>query len=335
MSSRAIFPLLLAIGGWVAGCGNNDSGGTSNMCPASIDGVSVSLRVATGTLCGTLRVPEGAHTVALLVPGSGPTDREGNSAYGVRTDAYAKLAAVLAARGVASLRYDKRGIGASASAAASESDLRPSDGADDVAGWLAHLKADDRFEKTIVVGHSEGSLLAAQAMQRVPADAFISLAGPGRPMTQVFHDQLARRLSGEPLARADAMLQQLANGAPVANVPPALAYSFRPSVQPYLMELLRYQGAVEVAELAMPTLIAQGTTDVQVTVADARALSAARPRADVLVVDGMCHSLKIASLDEADQTAALIDPSRPLAKALVDGIYAFLDKIVARSIAVK
>lgn len=335
MSSRAIFPFLLAICGCVISCGDHDASSALGACAASADGETVSLRVATGTLCGTLRVPEGAHTVALIVPGSGPTDREGNSANGVRTDAYAKLAAAFAERGVASLRYDKRGVGASAGAAPSEIDLRPSDGADDVVGWLVQLKADSRFARTIVVGHSEGALLAAQAMQRVPADAFISLAGPGRPMTQVFHDQLARKLRGAPLARADAMLQELANGVPVANVPPALAYSFRPSVQPYLMELLRYQGAVEMGELAMPTLIAQGTTDVQVTRDDARALAAARPRAELLVVEGMCHSLKMASLDEADQTAALIDPSRPLAKGLVDGIYAFLDKVATRTLAMK
>jgi pimeloyl-ACP methyl ester carboxylesterase len=330
MSSPGFFSVLFAIGGLAVACGTSDASGPSGRCPASSDGASVSLQLSSGTLCGTLQAPEGARTVALLVAGSGPIDREGNSVYGVRTDAYAKLARALSQHGVASLRYDKRGVAASAAAAPSEVDLRPRDGADDVAGWLAQLKADGRFDRAIVIGHSEGSLLAAIAMERAPADAFISLAGPGRSMVEVFHDQLAQKLRGEALAAADTMLRTLASGKSVNDVPPALAYSFRKSVQPYLMELLRYDGARELSKLRVPTLIAQGTTDALVTVDDARALAAAEPEAEVLVVEGMSHTLKIASLDEADQAAALTDPARPLATALVEGIYAFLDKVAAR-----
>jgi pimeloyl-ACP methyl ester carboxylesterase len=327
------FPLLLSAAlALAAGCGNDDAPGRASACPAVTNGEGATLRVATGNLCGTVRMPEGGgpHVVALLVPGSGPLDRDGNSADGVRTDVYAQLAEVLARRGVASLRYDKRGVGASAGTTSSEIELRPEDEADDVAGWIAQLKADARFGKVVVIGHSEGALLAMIAMQRTPAAAFISLAGPGRRMTEVFHDQLAQKLDGPLLARADGILDRLASGQLVPDLPAELADPFRPSVQPYLQALLPYEGAALLANLAMPTLIAAGTTDRQVPVEDARALAGARPDASVLVVDGMCHTLKMALPSDADQAAALYDRSRPLATALVEAIDAFLDRSVSR-----
>ena len=226
---------------------------------------------------------------------------------------------------VASLRYDKRGVAASARTLAAESDLRPQDEADDVAAWLRQLKDDPRFAATILVGHSEGSLLGMLAVQKVPVAAFISLAGPGRRMVHVFRDQLARQLGGTLLDQANHILDELDAGRGVADIPAALSSVFRPSVQPYLIALLKYDPSVELAKLTAPTLIGQGTTDVQVAVTDAQALAAARPDAQVLIVDGMCHVLKMATIDDADQRAVLSDPARPLAPALVDGINAFLD----------
>jgi pimeloyl-ACP methyl ester carboxylesterase len=326
MLARNFWRLVGVASFFLGACGNDNSQGDETTCPPDPSGAVATLRLPSGSLCGTLQTPAGAgpYPVALIVPGSGPTDRNGNSAFGLRTDAYRELAEELAGRGVASLRYDKRGIGASVRAV--EADLRPADGADDVAAWLSQLKADPRFSAVIVAGHSEGSLFGMLAMQKVPAAAFISLAGPGRRMALVFREQLAQQLEGTLLEQANQILDQLDAGHMVADVPAQLASVFRPSVQPYLIALLQYDPSSELAKLTAPTLIAQGTTDVQVNVADARALAAARPDAQVLVIDGMCHVLKLASLDRADQLAALSDPARPLAPALLEGINAFLHR---------
>jgi pimeloyl-ACP methyl ester carboxylesterase len=319
--------LIAALSFYLASCGNDDPPSDADVC--SLDSsdpyaTRATLRVANGPLCGTLRLPEtpGPHPVALIVAGSGPTDRDGNNAFGIRTDAYAELAEALALRGVASLRYDKRGVGASAKTA--ESDLRPADEAGDVAAWMRQLKRDRRFTEIIVVGHSEGSLLAMLAMQKESAAAFISLAGPGRRMAQVFRDQLARQLSGLLLEEAYRILGVLEAGRTVADIPVALSSVFRPSVQPYLIALFGYEPSAELAQLTVPTLIAQGTTDVQVAVADAQSLAAGRPDAQLLLVDGMCHALKMATGDNVDQIAVLSDPARPLAPALVNGVDTFL-----------
>src|SRR5689334_5715682 len=132
-------------------CGTDGQSSDSGACPADPSGTAAILHLASGSLCGTLQIPAGAapYPVALIVAGSGPTDRNGNSAFGVRTDAYRELAAELAQRGVASVRYDKRGVGSSAKI--SEIDLRPEDEAGDVAAWLSQLKADPRFSTVTII----------------------------------------------------------------------------------------------------------------------------------------------------------------------------------------
>ena len=92
----------------------------------SIPSVPLTLKTPTGDIAGSLVVRPGTaqHPVVLIIAGSGPTDRDGNSPAPIapgktlRTDSYKLLAQALAAEGIASVRYDKRGIGASAKAMA-------------------------------------------------------------------------------------------------------------------------------------------------------------------------------------------------------------------------
>ncbi len=141
-----------------------------------------SLSVSGGTLHGSLLVPPGSAPVpiALLISGSGPTDRDGNTPLlPGKNDSLKLLAEGLAARNLASLRYDKRGIGESVGAGRNESRLRFENYIDDAAAWGQRLRKDKRFSSLVIVGHSEGSLIGAVAAQKIPADAFISLEGIG------------------------------------------------------------------------------------------------------------------------------------------------------------
>jgi pimeloyl-ACP methyl ester carboxylesterase len=281
------------------------------------------LSTASGTIRGTLLLPAGCSrpTVALIVPGSGPTDRNGNSA-GITADAYRWLANSFAEQGVASVRYDKRGLGGSADAR--EPELRFEPYVADVAAWITRLAADPRFAGVMLAGHSEGSLIGILAIERAPVAAFLSLAGPGRPFGEVLREQIGRGNSGALLTRANQILDELEAGREVADVPPELALLFDPGLQPYLISIFQYDPAIEIAKLTAPTLIAQGTTDFQVSVMDAEKLAAARPDAQLLLVSGMNHMLKSATLDLADQQLAYTDPTRPLAPDLVQGIDTFL-----------
>ena len=141
------------------------------------------LKTASGDIYGTLMTPKGIKSspVVLFIAGSGPTDRNCNNTSGMNTNAYQMLAEALAKKGIASLRYDKRGIAASAAALKSESDIKIENYVDDAIAWVDMLKADARFSKIYILGHSEGSLIGMLAAKQTKVDGFISLAGIGRP----------------------------------------------------------------------------------------------------------------------------------------------------------
>jgi hypothetical protein len=283
------------------------------------------LPTATGTIYGTLALPAKTPApVVLIIAGSGPTDRNGNSPkMGVEPETYRLLAADLAQRGVASVRYDKRMIGASATATDKESDLRFDTLIDDAAGWLKLLAGDARFSRTIVAGHSEGSLIGMIAVPRAPAAAFVSLAGAGRSAPTILREQLKRVATPAQYAQADAIITQLQQGHTVADTPKDLDVLFRPSVQPYLISWFKYDPAVEIAKVRIPATIVQGTADVQVTVVDAQALKQGDPSATLVIVKGMNHELKYAP-DTSTQTAILAgyqNGSLPVDPQAIDAVY--------------
>ena len=290
----------------------------------------VSLTTPTGVLFGTITRPIALtrYPMVLLIAGSGPTDRNGNTIGAANGPASLRLLAEgLAARGIAALRYDKRSIGASRSAAVSESALRFDMLADDAAAWVRQLRTDPRVTSVSIIGHSEGSLLGMLATQRAPVDVFVSIAGPARRADLVLHDQLAAALPPALLAQSDSALARLAAGDTVTRTPPGLDALFRPSVQPYLISWFRYTPTVELAKLRVPVLIVQGTHDFQVMPTEATLLAAAVPRATTLVVEGMNHVLKVAPADRSQQIArAYVDPTIPLAAPLLDSLVAFVGR---------
>lgn len=285
------------------------------------------LAVHGGVLHGTLSLPDGQGKVpvVLLHAGSGPTDRNGNSAMlPGQNNALRMLAEALARNGIATLRYDKRGIGASASAGRREADLRLDDYIDDATAWLRQLRADPRFTNVLMAGHSEGALIAMVACQKAQLDGCVLIAGAGNALDDILRVQLKPRLPPELYAQNERILLALKRGEQVSDVPPALLALYRPSVQPYLISSMQVDPRAVVGTLRMPLLILQGATDLQVSVADAQALSAAAPAARLVIVPGMNHVLKMVSGDLAQQMPSYGDPALPLAPALVDAVTAFV-----------
>ena len=240
------------------------------------------------------------------------------------------LAEGLAERGIASVRYDKRGVKASAKAATSELELRFEMYADDAAGWVTLFRDDARFSTVTILGHSEGSLLGMLAAQRSAADAYISVAGIARPANLVLHEQLAPSLPAELLKQADGALAALAAGGTADSVPPQLAMLFRPSVQPYMISWFRWNPSTEIARLQLPILILQGTTDAQVIPAEADSLGKAQPKAAISKVVGMNHVLKLVPADPAAQAKSYTDPSLPVAAELVKQVVRFVRTVKRR-----
>jgi pimeloyl-ACP methyl ester carboxylesterase len=286
---------------------------------------TVTLSRAPGQLAGTLLVPPGSTPVpvVLLIAGSGPTDRDGNGP-GFTPASLRQLAESLAARKIAMLRFDKRGVGGSSSATIPEAQLTFEMLAEDVAAWIRRLATDRRFSRVIVAGHSEGALLGLVALRQAPAAAYISLEGPARSADEVIHDQLAKQLPPPLMAQSDSILARLKRGVTVDSTPPALAALFRPSVQPYLISWFRHSAQSEIARLAIPCLVVQGSHDLQVAPAEADLLQRANPRCRAARIDGMNHVLKQAPADMAGQMPSYRGPDAPLAPGLVDSIASFV-----------
>ncbi len=288
----------------------------------------ITLETPTGTLHGTLELPENTsapYPVALIIAGSGPTDRNGNnSLFSGPNDSLKMLAEALAARGIASLRYDKRGIGQSAKSIGNETDLRFETLIEDARLWGEQLKQDARFSKLVVIGHSEGALIGSISAGQVKADCFISIAGTSRPAGDLILEQIRTQLPDDLVKKSEAIVLALTKGQTIEDVPPQLGALFRASVQPYLISWFHYNPSDEIVSSSQRILIVQGTTDIQVGVDEAQALSQAEPRAELLIVSGMNHVLKDVPNERDKQLASYSDPSLPINQTLVDTVARFI-----------
>lgn len=287
----------------------------------------VTVPVAAGVISGTLMIPSAPTApmpVVLIIPGSGPVDRNGNAGP-MRSDMYEKLARGLASAGIASLRYDKRGIGASA-VSQTESQLRFNDYVDDAQALAHTLEADKRFSRVVVIGHSEGSLIGTMLVQRDPKIArFISLEGPGRNFAALINVQVNENPANGPYVKEiEDINASLLAGKTVANVDPVLMGLFHPSVQPFLISEYRIEPQRELAKVRIPVMIVHGTHDVQVFAQDEKNLLAADPKARDVEIDGMNHMLVDAPAQYIANVQTYGDPELPLDPKLIPALAPFI-----------
>lgn len=286
----------------------------------------LTLKTKTGNIEGTLMYPSAPLPVpvALIIAGSGPTDRNGNNPM-MTNNSLKMLAEALASNGIATLRFDKRGIAASKNAGVNESELRFEMYVDDAVEWVSLLKKDISFNKIVIIGHSEGSLIGMIAAQNPEVDQFISLEGAGQPADQIIREQLK---SQPPVIMKQSVpiLDELVKGNTVANVPPMLNTLFRTSVQPYMISWFKYDPQKEIAKLTKPVLIVQGTTDIQVNADDATRLHEANQGSKLALIEGMNHILKNAEADKMKNMLTYRQPDLPLNTELAKVISDFILK---------
>ncbi len=281
-----------------------------------------------GALEGEALLVNDPRAGVVIIPGSGPTDRDGNGAVGLRSDSYKLLAEGLAAAGISTLRIDKRGFFGSEAAISDPEAVTIAAYAQDARRWVEAFS--DRLGKDCIwlAGHSEGGLVALVAAEG-PADApicgLVLLATPGRPIGTLMREQFRKNpLSAPYLAELDALVAGLERGTyrDEAEISPVLRPLFRHGLQRYMIDLFSYDPAAIARSVPLPALVLQDGSDIQVTPGDAERLLAALPDGELVLLPDLTHMLKH---DVAgDPLATYRDPSLPLGPDVVPAIVDFI-----------
>ena len=204
------------------------------------------------TLSGTLTFPEGWNgrkkvPVAIMVSGSGLQNRN-EELFGHKP--FLVIADYLARRGIATLRYDDRGAGASKGNAANAT---TEDFMEDAIAGLNMLKDTRKFNKIGVIGHSEGGEIAFMLASRKQVDFLVSLAGPG-----VQGDSILLLQNINALRKA---------GYPMTPTKEQIRESIKAQKNPWLDFFIDYDPLVDIREIRVPALILNGEKDTQVEAA--------------------------------------------------------------------
>ena len=297
---------------------------TDTLPPAAAIESPYTIRSAGLELQGTLTIPRGVTQpvpVVVIIAGSGPTDRNGNSVLGIRPNSYAQLAWRLAERGIGSLRYDKRGLPGTQGTF----DIRQmtlADFAADAGAAADSLSRDRRFSRVGFLGHSEGASLALIAAgQGAPVFGVIHVSGLGRRTGEVVREQLSRQFDSVTLVRYDTAMTHYLLGEQPADVPPQLAMLFVPVNRTFMISMMAFDPPAALRAVRQPVLIVQGETDLQARVVDAERLHAARPDAELVVIPRANHVLKqVTDTTIIGQLPSYQNPAIPIMPEVVTAI---------------
>lgn len=287
-----------------------------------------------GKISATIDMPEaGSDTAVLIVAGSGPTDRNGNSAAGLNTFCYKMLSEALAEGGYAVMRYDKRAIGLSPIPAEDVPNLVLEDYIDDARTCVEYLR-NDGFERVVVAGHSEGGLiaLALAAEEECCLDGAVLLCSPGYNMAEILNYQLSQQLVPAYMGlmvKSSKIIDSLKVGNRVAieDIPNELLGLFHPTVQPFIISNMQYEPTELAAKCRVPMLIVSGGRDIQVSVSNGNRIQGANPAAEHRIFENMTHVLKDA--DTSDRVAQVMgiysNANLAITEALAPTIIEFLN----------
>lgn len=266
----------------------------------------------------------------LIIPGSGPIDRDGNGGFGIRSNVYRLLAHGLAEKGISSLRIDKRGMYSSSKAIADGNKVTIEDYADDVSRWSAILSSRSGHECVWLLGHSEGGLVALKTVETGSATVcgLLLAATPGRPLGELMRDQLKANPANAPVLKdAFRIMDRLEAGekVPEQDVPGALKPLFNSGLQDYMINLFSHDPLPLMTSYNGPSLILQGTEDLQVPPSDAENLHGAGIDTKLQIVAGMSHMLKqVENAGMEANLATYTDPNLPLANEVTSMLSEFI-----------
>jgi uncharacterized protein len=295
----------------------------AGFCGTMTNASAEETKIRVGNLDAVLTVPADVDRppVALLIAGSGSTDHDGNGPL-AKPATLKKLSEQLAARKIATLRYDKRGAGGWKPEFGKPEDFRFKDFVDDAASLVNYLRSSAKFSRVAVIGHSEGGLVAILAARKVPVDRLVLLVTAARKQGDLVKAQLQRKQI--PPDILDPILKAI-DGIMAGQIvdPPPRGLSIAPEMQPSVASAFVEDPIDPLKSIDQPTLIVGGGHDLQVARLDFVALSTASPLAKTLWLPEMNHVLVDVG-DEDDNMAAYNQPERALDTALIDTVAAFI-----------
>ena len=308
---KKLFYVLLLIASTTAFSQNTSGFTTENIAVNSL---------LNGTLYAPIRQNNTTNLV-ILIAGSGPTNRDGNQ-IGLTNNSLKFLAESLVKNGIAVYSYDKRIFAQMASGKLDEASLSFDNFIDDAKAVVIYFKNQKKYHSITIAGHSEGALIGMVAANG-NADAYISIAGAGRPIDEVLLEQIEKQA---PFLKEEVEknLATLKSGNTFELKNQMLASLFRASVQPYMISWIKYHPQNEIKKLQIPSLLINGDKDIQVSVQDAQLLQQAKPDAQLQIIPNMNHIFKIIQGDDAENKASYTNPELPICTELTSIITTFI-----------
>ena len=308
---KKLFYVLLLIASTTAFSQNTSGFTTENIAVNSL---------LNGTLYAPIRQNNTTNLV-ILIAGSGPTNRDGNQ-IGLTNNSLKLLAESLVKNGIAVYSYDKRIFAQMASGKLDEASLSFDNFIDDAKAVVLYFKNQKKYHSITIAGHSEGALIGMVAANG-NADAYISIAGAGRPIDEVLLEQIGKQA---PFLKEEVEknLATLKSGNTFELKNQMLASLFRASVQPYMISWIKYNPQNEIKKLQIPSLLINGDKDIQVNVQDAKLLQQAKPDAQLQIIPNMNHIFKVIQGDDAENKASYTNPELPICTELTSIITTFI-----------
>lgn len=263
-----------------------------------------------------------ATTLAIIIAGSGPTDRNGNQNF-MKSNSLKSLAESLTKHNIATFRYDKRVVKQILKGKVDPNTMFD-DFVTDAQNIVDYFNEKNIYKNIVVIGHSQGSLVGMLASSK--ADAFISLAGAGQDIGMVITEQVGKTAPFfiEDTKRVFGILK---TGETTTDYPPALASLFNIELQPFMMNWMQYNPAEIISSLEIPVLIVNGTKDLQVSVDEAKLLNEALPKSEIVIIDNMNHVLFTIEGDDLENAKSYNEGFRKINQELVNTITSFIDKL--------
>ena len=287
----------------------------------------IDVEVSAGNLSGAFINAGQGTPIVIIVPGSGPTDRDGNN-QGMRSNALKFLAEGLAGNGISSIRVDKRGMFSSA-AAGNPNAVRVDIYGEDYRKWVKTALEISGQNCAYLLGHSEGGLMvSAAALEQNNVCGVITVAAPGFRASNVLRAQLKANPANKPiLKQAENAIAALEAGqrVDVSKMHSALQGLFNPEIQDFWISVFAVDPAQILAAVDAPKLIIQGEHDLQVSKEDAQRLSEASG-GDLILVPKMNHVLKTAPKRRSANFKAYNSPDTPIDDRVTDAAAAFIHK---------